>query len=164
MRVWLNAFVRWIVGTPPVPLSGSSIHIESIHIRRSFLTWQDQIQSWEGFRYSYVRENSWHALESGLFPLSQHPIYTGRVRIVPLVLNPQLLPRRLGLMLLNALIWGCQLICTRIYIYTCERISYGVSSPYTCLPHVSHLFHTHVHIWCSLCALLTTPCMCTHIT
>jgi hypothetical protein len=29
-----------------------------------------------------------HALESGLFPLSQHPINTNRVRVVPLVLNP----------------------------------------------------------------------------
>jgi hypothetical protein len=34
-----------------------------------------------------------HALESGLFPLSQHPINTYRVRAVPLVLDPQLLPR-----------------------------------------------------------------------
>ena len=34
-----------------------------------------------------------HALESGLFPLSQHPINTNRVRAVPLVLDPQLLPR-----------------------------------------------------------------------
>jgi len=43
-------------------------------------------------------ENSRHALESGLFPLSQHPIYTRRVKVVPLVLNPQLLPRRLVVM------------------------------------------------------------------
>lgn len=41
----------------------------------------------------YLRLFSWHALESGLFPLSQHPINTYRVRAVPLVLDPQLLPR-----------------------------------------------------------------------
>ena len=34
-----------------------------------------------------------HALESGLFPLSQHPINTYRVRPGPLVLRSQLLPR-----------------------------------------------------------------------
>jgi hypothetical protein len=41
----------------------------------------------------YLRQMFWHALESGLFPLSQHPINTYRVRAVPLVLDPQLLPR-----------------------------------------------------------------------
>jgi len=41
----------------------------------------------------YLRQVFWHALESGLFPLSQHPINTYRVRAVPLVLDPQLLPR-----------------------------------------------------------------------
>jgi len=46
----------------------------------------------EGFRYTYVKVIR-HALESGLFPLSQHPINTNRVRAVPLVLDPQLLPR-----------------------------------------------------------------------
>ena len=41
----------------------------------------------------YLRQMIRHALESGLFPLSQHPINTNRVRAVPLVLDPQLLPR-----------------------------------------------------------------------
>jgi len=46
----------------------------------------------EGFRYNEVKINQ-HALESGLFPLSQHPINTDRVRAVPLVLDPQLQPK-----------------------------------------------------------------------
>jgi hypothetical protein len=33
---------------------------------------------------NYVR----YALESGLFPLSQYPINTNRIRAVPLVLDP----------------------------------------------------------------------------
>jgi hypothetical protein len=41
----------------------------------------------------YLCQDFRHALESGLFPLSQHPINTYRVRAVPLVLDPQLLPR-----------------------------------------------------------------------
>jgi hypothetical protein len=41
----------------------------------------------------YLCQSFRHALESGLFPLSQHPINTYRVRAVPLVLDPQLLPR-----------------------------------------------------------------------
>ena len=53
------------------------------------------ISNLEGFNYTYVNINIVirHALESGLFPLSQHPINTNRVRAVPLVLDPQLLPR-----------------------------------------------------------------------
>jgi len=46
-----------------------------------------------GVQIYFGRKVFRHALESGLFPLSQHPINTNRVRAVPLVLDPQLLPR-----------------------------------------------------------------------